>query len=81
MIRGPKKQITLLLPLDLYETLTALAAAEGRTLPSELRQILKGYVAYLDRGGVSWCGPGALRGVEQYRQNQKNAGQPEDQCH
>ena len=62
----PKKSVSVLLPLDLFHALQTLAAEDGRTLSAEIRQILKGYREYIDRGGVSWCRAPEQRGVERY---------------
>ena len=67
MIRGPKKTVTVQIPEPLYDRLKSLADYDTRTLAAEIRQILKGYVEYIDRGGVSWCADGKNRGIEQYK--------------
>ena len=54
------------MPTDLHARLKACAEYDTRTLSSEIRQILRGYVEYLDRGGVSWCSDWHNRGIEQY---------------
>ena len=46
MIRGPKKSVTVLLPMELYEKLRALSLESCRTLSSCIRQILKQYIVY-----------------------------------
>lgn len=48
MIRGPKKSVSVLLPLELYETLRTLSQESSRTIPAYIRQILKRYVRHLD---------------------------------
>lgn len=48
MIRGPKKSVSVLLPLALYQTLKARSLENGRTLPAYIRQILRRYVLYLE---------------------------------
>ena len=55
MIHEPKKTVSLQVPQPLYDRLKSLADYDTRTLAAEIRQILKGYVEYIDRGGVSWC--------------------------
>lgn len=55
------------MPEPLYQQLKTLAAGDTRTLAGEIRQILKGYLEYLERGGVSWCSDGRNRGIEQYQ--------------
>ena len=61
-----KKTVTIAMPIDLHARLKACAEHDTRTLSSEIRQILRGYVEYLDRGGVSWCERWQDRGVERY---------------
>ena len=68
MIHEPKKTVSLQVPQPLYDRLKSLADYDTRTLAAEIRQILKGYVEYIDRGGVSWCQDGKNRGIEQYKQ-------------
>lgn len=46
MIVGPKKTVSILLPLDLYNELSQLARASQRTLPGYIRQILKAYLRH-----------------------------------
>lgn len=62
-----KKTVSLTMPQELYDRLKAYADEDRRTLSSELCQILKGYVAYMDRGGASWCRHWQERGVERYQ--------------
>ena len=66
MLSGPKKTVAVQMPMPLYERLKELAQEDYRTLPAEIRQILKGYLDYLDRGGVSWCADSRNRGIERY---------------
>ena len=66
MLSGPKKTVAVQMPMALYESLSGLAKEDGRTIPAEIRQILKGYLDYLGRGGVSWCADSRNRGIEQY---------------
>ena len=61
-----KKTVSITLPMEVYVRLKQCADEDTRTLTSEIRQILKGYLEYLDRGGVSWCSDWHNRGVEQY---------------
>ena len=61
-----KKTVSITMPLELYDRLKRCADEDTRTLTSEIRQILKGYLEYLDRGGVSWCSDWHNRGIEQY---------------
>jgi len=62
MVRGPKKTVSVLLPLALYDQLKLHAEADRHSLSGEIRQILKGYVEYMERGGVSWCRGNGARG-------------------
>ena len=61
-----KKTVSIVMPEPLYLRLKEMAAEDTRTFAAEVRQILKGYVEYIDRGGVSWCSGMGTRGVEQY---------------
>ena len=61
-----KKTVSITLPMEVYVRLKQCAAEDTRTLTSEIRQILKGYLEYLDRGGVSWCSDWHNRVIEQY---------------
>lgn len=51
LIKGPKKTVTILLPLDLYEKLSGRATYNCRTTSGYIRQILKRYMEYLDNQG------------------------------
>lgn len=69
MIMGePNKTVSIQMPESLYLRLKELADYDTRPLAGEIRQILKGYIEYLDRGGVSWCSNGHNRGIEQYQE-------------
>ncbi len=61
-----KITVTVAMPMELHTRLKACAEHDTRTLSGEIRQILKGYLEYLDRGGVSWCDKIGNRGVERY---------------
>jgi len=61
-----KKTVSVTLPVEVYDRLKQCAEEDTRTLTGEIRQILKGYLEYLDRGGVSWCSDWHNRGIEQY---------------
>ena len=50
-IKAPKKSVTVLLPLELYETLSGRAGDTCRTTSGYIRQILKRYMEYLDQRG------------------------------
>ncbi len=62
-----KTSVTVAMPVELHARLKACAEYDTRTLSAEIRQILKGYLEYLDRGGVSWCDKADHRGVERYK--------------
>lgn len=49
MQSGPKKTISVLLPLDLYEELNELAGDASRSVSAYIRQILKAHLEYLGR--------------------------------
>ena len=65
--RSGKVTVTVAMPVELHARLKACAEYDTRTLSAEIRQILKGYLEYLDRGGVSWCDKADHRGVERYK--------------
>lgn len=48
MIKGPKKTVSVILPLELYERLAVLAEDTARTVPRYIRQVLKGYLWHLE---------------------------------
>lgn len=48
MIKGPKKTVQVLMPMDLYERLKALADATSLSLPAYIRQVLKSYLWHLE---------------------------------
>lgn len=48
MIKGPKKTVSVVLPLELYERLALLAKDTSRTVPAHIRQVLKGYLWHLE---------------------------------
>ena len=49
MISGPKKTISIVVPMDLYEELDALAQDASRSLSAYLRQVLKAHLYYIQR--------------------------------
>ena len=56
MIRGPKKAISVVLPLELYERLHGMAQENEWKLAPYIRQILRRYLRY----------------VEEHQENQKD---------
>ena len=48
MIKGPKKTVSVILPLELYERLAVLAEDTARTVPGYIRQVLKSYLWHLE---------------------------------
>ena len=48
MIKGPKKTVSVILPLELYEWLAVLAEDTGRSVPGYIRQVLKSYLWHLE---------------------------------
>lgn len=44
MIKGPKKTVSVLMPLELYERLTEQAEQTCRSVPAYIRQVLKCYL-------------------------------------
>lgn len=49
MISGPKKTVSIVLPMELYEELDALAREASRSLPAYLRQVFKAHLEYMRR--------------------------------
>ena len=49
MISGPKKTISIIVPLYLYEELNALAKGTSHSLSAYLRQVLKAHLHYIRR--------------------------------
>lgn len=49
MREGPKKTVSILLPLDLYEELSDLAKENSRPVSTYIRQVLKAHLEYLGR--------------------------------
>ena len=68
VIRGSKRSVSVLFPENLYVRIKEQARQDGHTLSAEIRQVLRGYLEYIDRGGVSWCKFGANRGIERYEE-------------
>lgn len=68
MKEQPKKTVSVTLPLEVYARLKVYADEDWRSLSGEVRQILKGYLEYMDRGGVSWCKSRTDRGMERYEE-------------
>ena len=48
MKNGPKKTVTILMPVEMYERLNAQAETSSRSLSSYIRQALKCHLLYLD---------------------------------
>ena len=48
MIKGPKKIVSVTLPLELYEWIALLAEDTCRSVPGYIRQVLKGYRWHLE---------------------------------
>ena len=46
---GPKKTVSVLLPLDLYEELNELAGDDSRSMSAYIRQVLKAHLQYPQR--------------------------------
>ena len=47
MISGPKKTVSILLPMDLYEEIVRLARETHRTIPGYIRQIIRKYLRHI----------------------------------
>jgi len=48
MTKGPKKTVSVALPVELYEQLKEKAEETSRTVPSYIRQVLKGHEPPVD---------------------------------
>ena len=48
---GSRKQLSVLIPLELYQALQELAQESGRTLAPYVRQVLKQYVRHVEEEG------------------------------
>ena len=66
MIDKERKIVQIAMPIELYEQLKHVAIQDSRSISGELRQIIKGYIHYIDRGGVSWCRNPGNQGIERY---------------
>ena len=44
MIKGPRKSVSVALPLELYERVKKQAERTGRRVPGFIRQVVKGYL-------------------------------------
>ena len=52
MIKGPKKTVSITLPMEEYEKLSALAEESSRRLPAYVRQVLRAHLDYVGRLSV-----------------------------
>lgn len=48
MIKGPKKTVGVVMPLELYEWLKLLSTDTDRSVPAYIRQVLKCYLWHLE---------------------------------
>ena len=48
MIKGPKKTVSVLMPMDLYEQVREQAEQGRRTVPGYVRQVLKRYLWHVE---------------------------------
>ena len=48
MMKGPKKSVGVLMPLELYEQIREQAERKDRTMPGYIRQVLKRYLWYVE---------------------------------
>lgn len=44
MIRGPKKSVSVLMTLEMYERVKEQAGKKGKTIPGYIRQVLRCYL-------------------------------------
>lgn len=48
MKKGPRKTVSVILPLELYDTLAALAEEDNRSVPNYIRRVLREHVEAKD---------------------------------
>lgn len=48
MISGPKKVVSVLMPLELYERVKEQAEQKGKTVPGYVRQVLRRYLWHVE---------------------------------
>lgn len=48
MIREPKKTVSIILPLDLYDQIKKQAEETSRTVPAYIRQVLRRYLWHIE---------------------------------
>ena len=49
MMKGPTKNLSIAIPEELHQKLSALAKETSRPLSAYIRQVLKAHLQYLDR--------------------------------
>ncbi len=49
MMKGPTKNLSIVIPEELHQKLSALAKETSRPLSAYIRQVLKAHLQYLDR--------------------------------
>ena len=52
MIEGPKKTVSITIPMEEYEELSTLAKESSRRLPAYIRQVLRAHLDYVWRLSV-----------------------------
>ena len=61
MIRGPKKSVSVLMPLNLYERVKEQAKIKDRSIPGYIRQVLKRYLWYVENEPEALTGEWEIR--------------------
>jgi len=61
MIRGPKKSVAVLMPMELYERLKELAEERDKTVPGYIRQVLKRYLWHMENAPETLSGEWEIR--------------------
>ena len=56
MIKGPKKYVGVVMPLELYEQIKPQAEARGRSVPGYIRQVLKRYLWHMEHAPETLAG-------------------------
>ena len=52
MLKGPKKSVTVLMPLELYERVKEQAKQTSRSVPGYVRQVLKYCLEHGEEGSI-----------------------------
>jgi predicted DNA-binding protein len=56
MIRGPKKSVGVLMPLEMYECVKVQAREKGKSIPGYIRQVLRCYLWHVENAPEALTG-------------------------